>query len=92
MSKGYISDPNYIRAWELAAAEARAFMPLPGRNLIRHFGMPSCRHCWDTGLCAECLGRYPQYCPDNCGDGYCSCPAGRARRDHISSHKPRVTP
>lgn len=30
-----------------------------------------CKVCWDYGLCAECLGRYPDQCPVDCGDGRC---------------------
>lgn len=30
-----------------------------------------CKTCWDTDLCAECLGEYPEVCPDNCKDGTC---------------------
>jgi len=30
-----------------------------------------CRVCWDTRRCAECLGRYPDRCPEDCGDGTC---------------------
>lgn len=37
----------------------------------------SCRMCWDTGLCAECQGRYPNGCPscqtEGPGGGRCSC-------------------
>jgi len=33
----------------------------------------NCKLCWDTGLCAECLGEYGPNCPGLCGDGRCSC-------------------
>ena len=52
----------------------------PPAHLVRLHGQPGCATCWDTGLCAECLGRYPQYCPADCVDGTCSCAAGQARR------------
>ncbi len=32
-----------------------------------------CCYCWDTGLCAECLGRYGPMCPAECKDGTCHC-------------------
>lgn len=31
----------------------------------------TCTTCWDHGLCAECLGEYPDRCPADCGDGRC---------------------
>lgn len=32
----------------------------------------ACTTCWDHGLCAECLGEYPDHCPNGCGDGRCT--------------------
>lgn len=31
----------------------------------------TCTTCWDHGVCAECLGEYPEMCPMDCGDGRC---------------------
>ncbi len=31
----------------------------------------ACKTCWDHGLCAECLGEYPDRCPADCEDGRC---------------------
>jgi hypothetical protein len=59
---------------------ASPVIPAPPLHLVARFGRPHCSTCWDTGLCAECLGRYPQYCPADCVDGTCSCAAGWARR------------
>ncbi len=33
----------------------------------------ACPDCWDTHLCAECLGEYGDSCPSNCGNGKCHC-------------------
>ena len=33
-----------------------------------------CTACWDWNVCGECLGEYPDTCPDGCEDGTCpSC-------------------
>lgn len=91
----YVSDPNYVKAWQYAIRDYLGPLngnPLPGRHLLRQFGMPNCKKCWDTGFCNECLGLTPQWCPGQCNDGYCGCAAGRARRIVIDSHKPKVQP
>lgn len=85
----FVNDPTYVRAWMIAAdafTAARPWIDPPPRHLVRQFGRPKCRACWDTGLCAECCGRYPQYCPAECGDGTCSCAAGQARREVYQEH------
>lgn len=65
--------PEWIAAWMIAAEKFSARFPTiepPAAHLVRrHGGLPACASCWDTGLCVECLGRYPQYCPSECGDG-----------------------
>lgn len=30
-----------------------------------------CKVCWDHHVCAECLGRYPSVCPNECPQGRC---------------------
>lgn len=77
--------PEWIAAWMIAAEKFSARFPTiesPAAHLVRRHGggLPACASCWDTGLCVECLGRYPQYCPSECGDGTCTCDAGQARR------------
>jgi hypothetical protein len=37
-----------------------------------------CKTCWDTRLCAECLGEYPNQCPVCDGTGWCHC-----QYDHV---------
>lgn len=79
----YLNDLPYVSAWMTAAAAATAARPWvepPPADLLHRYGRPQCPTCWDTGLCAECLGRYPQYCPADCADGTCACAAGQARR------------
>jgi hypothetical protein len=79
----FINNLEYIHAWMISAdlfTAASPVIPPPPDHLVREFGQPRCATCWDTGLCAECLGCYPQYCPADCGDGTCSCTAGEARR------------
>jgi hypothetical protein len=79
----FINDLDYIHAWMMSADAFTAARPIidpPPAYLVRLHGRPHCATCWDTGLCAECLGRYPQYCPADCVDGTCSCAAGQARR------------
>lgn len=77
--------PEWLAAWLIAAEKPSARYPAvepPAAHLVnKHGGLrPVCPACWDTGLCVECLGRYPQYCPADCGDGTCTCAAGQARR------------
>ncbi len=79
----FINDYHYIQTWTIAANRATAANPTvdpPPPNLIHAYGRPACPACWDTGLCPECNGRYPQYCPSRCTDGTCTCTAGRNRR------------
>lgn len=81
----FINDADYLTAWR--AAVARAFcvslsIEPPTAGLIHAHGRPACEECWDTGLCPECLGQYPQYCPNGCAGGTCSCVAGQARHAH----------
>lgn len=79
----FINDLAYIHAWMLAADRFTAINPViepPEPHLVERHGTPRCATCWDTGLCAECYGRYPQYCAAQCGDGICTCAAGQARR------------
>lgn len=79
----FINNLEYIHAWMIAADACTAARPRidsPPAHLVRLHGRPACATCWDTGLCAECLGRYPQYCPADCVDGTCGCEAGQARR------------
>lgn len=36
----------------------------------------TCKTCWDTKVCAECLGDYPKQCPicsDTSHEGKCGC-------------------
>ena len=81
----FVNHPDYIREWmrvaQLATA-GRPAVPPPPAHLLHQHGLhePACGACWDTGLCSECLGFYPQYCPGDCGDGMCDCAAGQARR------------
>lgn len=78
----FINHIDYIRAWRVAAEHATAAdpaVPPPPDYLTAHFGPPHCPACWDTGLCPECYGLYPQYCPADCPQGTCDCPAGQAR-------------
>jgi len=75
------SEYPYIEAWKTHITTYPA-TPAPPAAVIARFGgrRPKCNQCWDTGLCPECLGIHPQYCPaPECG-GYCTCNAGRARR------------
>lgn len=82
----YRNDPAYLAAWIAAVENVTArnpyMAPPPPELAAAHGGPPSCEWCWDTGLCGECLGLYPQYCPSGCANrqGMCNCPAGRARR------------
>lgn len=79
----FINDLTYLHAWMIEADRFTANRPWidpPPRHLIKQHGRPKCPYCWDTGLCPECLGHYPQYCPADCTDGTCTCPAGQARR------------
>lgn len=80
----FVNHPEYIHAWMIAAdafTAARPVIDSPPAHLVERHGRPRCATCWDTGICAECLGRYPQYCPGDCDDGTCSCAAGAARRE-----------
>lgn len=82
---GFVNHPDYLNEWMRCADMATAAspqVPAPPAHLLHQHGLgaPACGACWDTGLCAECLGRYPQYCPVDCGDGMCGCAAGEARR------------
>lgn len=91
--KRFINHIEYIQAWMTAADQFTAINPVippPPDYLIRDFGRPACASCWDTGLCPECYGRYPQYCAADCGDGTCSCAAGRARRAVQMEHASRL--
>lgn len=92
----FVNDLDYIHAWMIAAdgyTAARSVIAAPPAHLVQRFGQPACSTCWDTGLCYECLGRYPQYCPIDCGDGTCSsCAAGRARRAVQIAHAAGSTP
>lgn len=79
----FINDITYITAWIIATGDftaARPWIDPPPPHLIHAHGRPTCASCWDTGLCPECNGRYPQYCPADCTDGTCTCRAGRNRR------------
>lgn len=83
MTAQYINDWSYIQLWTTTVNQCTAAnpdVPPPPAHLIRRHGRPRCPICWDTGLCAECTGQYPQYCPAQCDDGTCPCAAGRARR------------
>lgn len=82
-TQGFVNNIAYIHAWMLAADLFTANSPVvppPADYLVREYGRPACASCWDTGLCPECYGRFPQYCEAQCGDGTCSCAAGVARR------------
>lgn len=81
--RGFVNNLDYIHSWMLAADMFTAGSPVvppPPDHLVRAFGRPACASCWDTGLCPECYGQFPQYCEAQCGDGTCSCAAGAARR------------
>jgi len=41
-----------------------------------------CKACWDTDICAECLGEYPHQCPNECGDG--TCPECRLEDEQLA--------
>lgn len=62
--------PEYIAAWKEEADRFTAQRPyiLPPQDIP-----VNCGWCWDTGICAECLGEYPSICPANCIDGTCHC-------------------
>lgn len=81
----YRNDTAWREAWAAAAEKVTVLNPRvaapPAKLAAAHGGSPKCEWCWDTGLCAECLGRYPEWCPGNCNDGTCKCAAGRARRE-----------
>lgn len=79
----FVNHLEYIRQWKVSAdlfTAASPVVPPPADYLVRQFGRPVCATCWDTGICPECYGEYPQYCAAECGDGTCSCAAGVARR------------
>jgi hypothetical protein len=46
-------------------------------------GGVKCAQCWDTGVCAECLGQYPHQCPGLCGDGRCHCQTGIGNGEQV---------
>lgn len=81
MSKHYINDRAWVRAWKdyISRYPGGRGPSVTVCNQHRQ-RRPSCFACWDTGLCPECMGEHPQYCPaPECG-GYCSCSAGTAHR------------
>lgn len=61
----------HANRWMAAADKTNAENP----NYVHEQAPPGikCSTCWDTGLCAECFGEYPDSCPAICRDGRCNC-------------------
>ena len=77
----YISDTRWVAEWKAFITRFPGLPAPTDRILKRHQQpQPRCIYCWDTGLCPDCLGEHPQYCPSPECQGYCACPAGQAHK------------
>lgn len=87
-ANGRRRDRAWVAAWMAAAdsfTDATPFIPPPpGDERV------NCPACWDTGLCAECLGRASHLCPAGCDGGTCRCATGaELARERRESATPR---